>query len=201
MHIPRAVPPRASDTRATKFYLGSSILVIVLLIVLFATGCSTTRASQTDPNAGKASSSKPPESVTPPPQIMNLVQFGEVYSWADGVSVSIGQPFSYQASELSAGSVEGQPQVAFEMILTNGSDSTFSPSAYYTLSSGGVESSQIFDMSNELGDIGATPMTTMLPGDTVKWYAAYSVADPNSITMAITPSFTHDEALFTNRQP
>ena len=45
-----------------------------------------------------------------------------------------------------------------------------------------------------------SPSTVILPGQSVTWKEAWSVADPNSLTMQIAPSWDYENAVFTNIQ-
>jgi hypothetical protein len=40
----------------------------------------------------------------------------------------------------------------------------------------------------------------ILPGESVTWRTAWSVADPASLTMQVAPSFAYEDAVFTNIQ-
>lgn len=176
-------------------YILVGLLAIVALILLFA-GCSTNTTVASDP---KASSAAEPPAQTPPPVNNFLKQFGDTITWEDGTSISISTPAPYVPTEYAAGVVDGASHVSFEIVLTNGTDEPLNPSTVWaTASSGGQEASSIIDTSSELGQIGLSPMTTLLPGQTVKWIAAYSVADPASINVEIHPSYVYEAGIFTN---
>ncbi|AND16697.1 hypothetical protein C5C18_00450 [Rathayibacter tritici] len=72
------------------------------------------------------------------------------------------------------------------------------PSTYSRVASGGVEASRIFDAGNETVDVNTTPNTVILPGGTVTWTEAYSVADPAKVIVQIAPSFDYEDSVFTN---
>lgn len=172
------------------------VLFVALLVVIaiFATGCSTPATSAPDPQASQASA---PEQE-PVVEDDGLYAFGETVTYEDGVSVSVSEPADYVAGELSAGTVEGQPTLAFKFVVTNGSDEPFDPSLVLaTLASGGAESAGVFDTENE---VGFPPMTKVLPGQTVEWVQAWSVVDAASLTLELNVGFTHDAAIFTNVQ-
>ncbi len=174
-----------------------TLIVLVGFVLFFATGCSTKQAEETNPQASQAAE---PPSQTPPPANEFLKQFGDTITWEDGVSVSVSTPAEYIPTEYAAGTVEGQPNVAFEIVLTNNTDEPLDPGTWTTASSGGVEASQIFDTGEgaPLGELAMGPSTTLLPGQTVKWYVAYSVADPAEITLEVYPSLTYESGIFTN---
>lgn len=188
------------STNTTKKYsdlkkIGVVLFVALLIVVaLFATGCSTPAASAPDPEASQASA---PEQE-PVVEDDGLYAFGETVTYEDGVSVSVSEPADYVAGELASGPVAGQPTLAFKIVVTNGSEEPFDPSLVLaTLASGGAESAGVFDTENE---VGFPPMTKVLPGQTVEWIQAWSVVDAASLTLELNVGFTHDAAIFTNVQ-
>lgn len=175
-------------------YIIGALLTISVLCLLFA-GCSTTTTAVADP---KASSATQPESQTPPPVNNFLKQFGDTITWSNGVSVSVSTPADFVPNEESVGSVPGRTNLAFEIVLTNGSNEPLDPFVYTTASSGGMEASFISDLANPIGSVGFFPSTTLLPDQSTKWFVAYSVADPADITLEVDLGFDYDSGLFTN---
>ena len=165
--------------------IGVVVFVLFLIVVaLFATGCSTPAASA-------------PEQE-PVVEDDGLYAFGETVTYEDGISVSVSEPAYYVAGELASGPVEGQPTLAFKIVVTNSSEEPFDPSLVFaTLTSGGAESAGVFDTENE---VGFPPVTKVLPGQTVEWVQAWSVVDAASLTLELNVGFTHDAAIFTNVQ-
>ena len=53
-------------------------------------------------------------------------------------------------------------------------------------------------MSADGQEVSVPPTTVILPGESVTWRAAWSVADPNALTMQVAPSFEYQDATFTN---
>ena len=175
--------------------IGIVLFILVLIVVaLFATGCSTPAASAPDP---KASAAAAPEQE-PVAEDDGTYAFGETVTYEDGVSVSVSEPADYTPGELSAGAVAGQPTLAFKFVVTNNSEEPFDPSLVLaTVASGGTEAAGVFDTENE---VGFPPMTKVLPGQTIEWVQAWSVADAASLTLELNVGFTHDAAIFTNVQ-
>lgn len=170
------------------------IAVIVLLVLLFA-GCSTKTSIASDP---QASSAVAPPTQTPPPVNEYAKHFGETITWADGSSISVSDPSPFVPTEYAAGLTPGTTPVVFEIVYTNNTDKPYDPIMWPQVSSGGVESTSISDLSNSLGQVGFVPTTTVLPGQTVKWYQAFSVADPSNITLVISPDSFGEKGIFTN---
>lgn len=185
----KSIAKKHSDLRR----IGIALLIIALVFVaLFAfTGCATTSAvAEPDPAASSATTPSEEPKQEPPA----LPVFGETNTYSDGLSISVSAPADYQPSDVSSGAVDGQASVVFEFVLTNGSTENFDPTLVIaTASSAGTEASGIFDVGN---DIGFPPSTVVLPGATIKWQQAFSVANPADITMEVTVGFTHDPTIF-----
>jgi len=183
-----------------------SILAITLVTaaILGLSGCGDKEVVAPDPKASAATAVEPaPETVvtTPPPANDLVKQFGDVVTYDDGISISLGAPTAYTPGEYAQGLVEGQQPTIFKVVLTNNSAELIEPYLFVTVSSAGAESSVIGDiMHPDYGDVGMAPMTSVLPGKTIEWYVAYSVADPADITadVTLTNDLGYEPAIFTN---
>lgn len=172
-------------------------IVLIAVFALMITACTPT-ATKSSPEASVA---QPPQSTPAPTEAKtadSLKKFGEVMTWHDGVSISVSEPAPFEPGQYSAGSTPGLPAVVYTVVLTNGSDKPIEPLVMSSVSSGGAESNAIFDMGNALGAIGETPTTIILPGQTVKWLEAFSLADPAAVTYQVAPTFMYDKVVFTN---
>ena len=174
----------------------STVAVAALLTL---SGCvpalsSTSPASGPDESSESSGPSPEPsfaESPDAEEEVGNLA-FGDAVAYADNVSISVSVPAAYAPDEYAAGNDQAH-NVAFTVTITNGSTENVEPAAYASVSSGGVEGSQIFDSA-----LSTSPTTVLLPGQTVTWVEAYSIADPASIVFQISPSFEYDSTVFTN---
>jgi hypothetical protein len=176
-----------------------AVLAAASVLILALVGCSP--VSQAEAPAPEASIAQPPVTEEPkptPPPKLDLLAFGEAMTWDDGMSLSVSAVEPYQAGEWAAGVVEGQPQVQFRIVVTNGTQAVYEPTVYGQMISGGQGASQIFDSGNGL--VGA-PMGAVLPGQTIEWIEAYSVADPASLTFQVSPGYEYEDAIFTNVAP
>ena len=185
------------------FKKSTALSGIALILALGLTGCGISGSSggkAVNKPAPEPSVAQPVEDEPAPAQDDMIVGFGEAITYENSVSISVSAPAEFVAGEYAAGVVAGQPQVVFTLVLTNGSDEVLNPMAYGTLSSGGAEASAIFDTGNPAGEIGSAPTTAVLPGQTVQWLEAYSVADPAAMTFQVSPSFEYKDAIFTNIQ-
>lgn len=169
------------------------VFFIALIAVATLGGCSAATAKP-DPKASQAvaPSTKPVEKKDP-----NLHKLGDTVTFDDGLSLSVSLPSAYTPTPEAAGVVPGKPAVAFEFIITNNTSEAFDPSLVMISSaSSGSEAKGIFD--NENG-IGFPPVTSVAPGQTIKWQQAWSVDDINDITLDAEVGFTHNKQLFTSK--
>ena len=127
------------------------------------------------------------------------LSFGDTMAWENGVEMTVSAPEPYTPSEAAAGADQAN-HIVFTMTITNNSTENLQPLPYTRLSSGGQEGSQIFDATADGGQIGIPPTTVILPGQSVTWQDAWSVADVDALTMQTAPSFDYDDVIFTNVQ-
>ncbi len=181
-------------------YLSALPFVLLgLALMLSFTGCGKGAASTTDPAAVAAEAETPAEETKPEPPAENtlLKQLGEVITYEDGLSISVSAPVAFAPTEYAAGADQAN-QVLFTLVVTNNTDKPLDPSFYGSISSGGVEASKIYDMDNPVGDVNFAPTTAILPGQTISWNEAWSIADPASITVDFFVGFGYENAIFTN---
>jgi hypothetical protein len=122
-----------------------------------------------------------------------VLGLGETMVWSDGVEMTVGAPAPFTPSE-TASAEPGQSAVLFDLTLTNNSEEPLEPLSFSQVTSGGVEASAIFDSAN---NIGLAPTATVLPGQSITWQEAFSVADPADITFQSSPGFLYDDAIWT----
>ena len=128
---------------------------------------------------------------------MGGLAFGETMEWDDGVSMTVSEPEPFTPSDLAAGADQAVDLV-FTLTITNDSSENVQPVVVSTLSSDGTEATRIFDIGADGGQVGIPPTTAILPGESITWREAWSVADEGSLTMQTSPSFQYEPAVFTN---
>lgn len=181
--------PSTKPRRFGRIFLTILVLLAIFMLAFLFTGCSTPASSTPDPAASSATT---PEETKPEPPAIPV--FGETVSFPDGLSISVSTPAAFTPSSTAMGQIEGQSYVVFEFVITNNTTENFEPTLVMaTASSGGVEAPGIFDSEQQ---VGFPPTTTVIPGGTIKWLQAFSVTDPNNITMEVPVDFTNDPALF-----
>lgn len=137
------------------------------------------------------------EGEAPDAGTVDGLAFGDTMTWDDGVSMTVSEPEPYTPSDLSAGADQAEDLV-FTLTITNDSTENVQPVVLSTLSSGGTEATRIFDVGAEGGQVGIPPTTAILPGESITWREAWSVADAASLTMQTAPSFQYESVVFTN---
>lgn len=181
-----------------------AVIALSTIAIFGFTACGTPAASTPDPEASAAVVEEPtPEATTEttPPPVNDLIkQFGEVVTYEDGLSISLSEPIPFSPGEYAQGAVDGQTPIVFKVVLTNNTPDAVDPYTYVSVSSAGAESAVIGDYQNpEFGDIGMSPTTKVLPGQTVEWYVGFSIADPANITAEVSTGIIgYESAIFTN---
>jgi len=135
----------------------------------------------------------------PAPDALGTLSFGETNVWENGVQLSVSAPEPYTPSEAAVGA-DLPDNLVFTITIRNNSSENLEPSPFPQLSSGGQEAGQIFDVMADGQSVSVPPTTVVLPGQSVSWRAAWSVADPNALTMQVAPNFEYEDAIFTNIQ-
>lgn len=172
-------------------------LAIALPAVLLLSACSVQAAPTTDNHASAAPAPAAKPSTTPSSDANSLIKgFGQIATYSDGVSVSVSVPGAYTPSDEAAGVVAGQTNVVFTIVVTNNSKDALSLDQTAQANSGGQQASAIFDLG---ANIGFQPSAAVLPGQTIQFQQAFSVADPNNITLQYAPTYDYKAAIFDSK--
>lgn len=169
-------------------YIIAALLSIAILLFAFS-GCSSTAPSTPGVAATPVETKQ-----APPAENKFLKQFGDIITFDNGVTISISEPAPYTPTQYAAGTVDGNENLVFNVVVTNGSDEPIDPMFLGSVSAGGQEASSIIDMEN---NIGLPPSTAILPGQSVTWQEAYAVVSSTDITFQMSYNFFKD-AIFTN---
>lgn len=177
------------------------ILTLVFATTLFLTGCSP-QVEAVDKSPQETAEVVEEETTEPSPPPVNeyIKQFGETVVYADGVELKVDMVGAFEPTVSAMGAVAGEQPTIFAITIVNNSEIPFEPVSFPTASSGGVEAAMIADAGNPTyGDVGLYPQTTVLPGQTISWNAAYSIADPTNVTFEVSPSsYNYENGIFTN---
>jgi hypothetical protein len=172
--------------------------ITAALVIASLSGCMGAPVSSSSPDKpGSSGASLAPEPEVEEEADLSNLEFGSAATYRDNVSISVSAPAEFSPTEYAAGA--DQPaQVLFTMTITNGSEANLQPATYTRVSSGGVEASTIYDSGNPAGELLGGPTTVILPGGTITWLEAFSVADPSNIILQIAPSYEYTDSIFTN---
>ncbi|GAA4166375.1 hypothetical protein GCM10022286_30940 [Gryllotalpicola daejeonensis] len=176
-----------------------AVIASIMWAAIFSAGSGAVEHSLKSSSKGAAASAAP--SAAAKPAAKENPKFGQTYKWSDGLAVTISAPAAYTPSQYASGVVPGQANVIFTITLKNGTTQPVDPAfAGGDLNSGGVAGSNIVEVAGPQGDINEYPLSSakLLPGQSLSWKAAYSVKDPNDLTLDFAISdFLHDDAIFT----
>lgn len=190
--------------------VGAMKRTFATLVALSATvavaGCSGTQTKATAPTATVTvtaapkptpaptpSTSAPSESFTAPANSNAPVQWGHVNVWKDGLGVSVSQPSNFKPSSGATGA--GKYNFIFTVTIVNKTGAAYEPRQFQaTALSGNAEAESIFDAYQ---GVPTMPQTMLLDGRELKMKVAFAVANPDDITVQVTPGFNWSPALFT----
>lgn len=189
----RSTAPRKRRRRWPWILLGTIIVLIIIAVAASSGGGSSAR-----PTAASGSSQlvAPPPPAAPPAPSSTTNHFGDATRFTDGLTVSVAAPQPFTPSDSAAGWTPGQKASTFAITVTNGSQQNYDPRLLSTsVRSGQTEGSQIFDTARGLE---GPPSTAVLPGQSVTFSVGFTVADPGSVVVQVTPGFQYNNAIFTN---
>lgn len=199
--------PTQVQGRGKLALLAAGGLVLGLLIgsMIFSQPRTIEATSPTVTVTQTASASAPPSAtpspqseVVPPPAAPapadGVGKFGQKFTWDDGLTATVTAPVAYKPSNTAAGT-EGYKQfLTVTVTLKNGSDERFDTSLMVARAqSSDEEASEVFDSEKNMG---GTPYVTVLPGRSITFKQAFGVKDVKDFVYSLTPSFDHDEAIF-----
>lgn len=175
--------------------LGAGIAALTLALTI--TGCSYNEGEVIKNNETATATTAAPTTASPTPAQAANPTFGDSYEWPDGLKVTVSQPEPFTPSEYAAGTTDGWDNLAWTVTIENGTDENFDPiDIWINVASGGQEGSEVYDSDNGYGDY---PESTVLPGKSITWNVAYSIADPNDLQLSIEDTFgDYPEAIYTN---
>ncbi|KAA0973452.1 hypothetical protein FQ154_18200 [Paeniglutamicibacter gangotriensis] len=191
-----------------KTKIMGTLAVSSLALVLVACGAQTSGAESAATNAAgtnapsttaapaaAAEEASETESASASPTEEPMPQFGESYTWEDGITVKIGQPKAYKPSQSASVTGDGDA-IAFNVTIVNGTGERFDPAMFNaTMQSSNVEADQIFDSEKKLG---GAPSTTILPKRESSFQVGFTVADKKDLVLEVAPSWDHESVIFTN---
>ena len=121
--------------------------------------------------------------------------FGQTVAYPDGVSVTVGPPSPFVPSSSAAGA-DGPQNVVVQVTVTNGTQAAIEPSSInLDATFRGADASEIFDFGS---DLRRKPSTSLLPGRSVTFQSAFSLAaGSGELQVDARPGFDYESISFT----
>ncbi|MEJ2862746.1 DUF4190 domain-containing protein [Actinomycetospora flava] len=147
--------------------------------------------SQLNDELSAVGAGTPPAAVAAP--ATSAVGFGQTFTYADGLAVTVSEPTSYDPSSYAAGNTNPHA-LKMTVRVTNNTGAAFDPTLLtVSMTTGGAPASQIFDT-----EMGMAPQNQLQPGRSMTYDVAFSTtADSGEAQVDVVPSFDHEHAVFT----
>lgn len=171
-------------------------LLAALTITATMTACSTSDNGEVVKNDTTATTTTTTPAAEATTEAATNPVFGDSYAWDDGLKITVSAPTEVAPSKYAAGVTAGWTNLAWTITIENGTSENYDPSMIYiTVAAGGQEGTEIYDT-----DWTGAPTSTILPGNTLSWAVAYSVADAASVQLSVEDVLAMDknEVIFTN---
>ena len=131
------------------------------------------------------------------------VKFGETWTYEDGVQITVTPVGPSLATEYAAGGeATGGEIFIFDVVVLNGSDAIFDPTMFMEsmqYGAAGMQAERVFDSGNPaVGDSGSFE-GKILPQKQQTARMAYAIpaAELGDVTMIVSPSYDHIDAIYT----
>jgi hypothetical protein len=171
----------------------SGVVACVLAVALGITGLVIVANAVTQLNEDLSSVGAGTPPVAAPAPATSAVAFGQTFTYADGLAVSVSEPTTYDPSSYAAGNTNPYAY-SVTVRITNNTGTAYDPVLLQTaMSTGGAQASQIFDT-----ETGTPPQNQLQPGRSMTYEVAFSTTtNSGEAQVDVTPSFTHEAAVFT----
>lgn len=202
MTAPHVTPvPAASKAPKSKRF--GFVALTVATFAAFVLGLAIGNADEpaSAPAAAPAAVAAPAVPVVAPPTYevaapaVTITPFGQSFTYADHLSVTVSDVKTYQPGRYSAGHDQA---VGVRMTITvqNDGSQAFDPTLFSAGASfAGAPGDRIFDSAN---GIGSPPQTKVLPGKSVAFPVAFSIVEGSGeLQVDVAPSWNHVSAIFT----
>ena len=156
-----------------------------------SSSAASSSAASTPASTGAEDSSVP--ATTDAPVRADIGKFGQVYTWTDGLEVTVAPGVAFTPSEY-ASAAPAAAYLSFAITVTNGSTKNYDPTLFNaTAQSAGKEAESIYDSDNGLT---GSPTTSVLAGRDATFNVGFGVTDPTDVVLEVSPGFDYDSALF-----
>ena len=125
------------------------------------------------------------------------LDFGESYTWDDGITVTVGKPDKFKPSRYAAAD-KAEAYLKFKVTVVNKSKESLDLGlTYVSVQSANKEADQVFDSKN---DLEGSPSTKLLKGRESEWEIGFGVVDPKDAVMefALQDNFERPSLLYSS---
>jgi hypothetical protein len=189
--VSRARRRAATNTKTAV----TGVVACVLAIALGITGMVivANAVTQLGEDLSAIGATTPAAGPAPTADSGSAVAFGQAFTYADGLAVTVDAPTTYDPSSYAAGNTNPYAY-GVTVRVTNNTGAAFDPTLLQVMmTTGGAPASPIFD-----GESGLPPQSRLQPGRSLTYEVAFSTtADSGEAQVDVVPSFSHDHAVFT----
>lgn len=209
---PRPTPEKPSRTALIIGLIAGAGLLAAALVVVGVLSSAGNHAAQANPTPAAVepdpTTVAPPTLDYPPPGVMDdapaspplsatVAEFGDTWTWEDGVSVSVVSAMPYEVGQYATGVQTGQIGVIVTVTVTNGTTTILDLDlCRVDLRAGdtGLIASRIDDPDNVGEQLGGI----LAPGQVATGEVAFGVdpANVGKVDIAVTPTMDYETALF-----
>jgi hypothetical protein len=147
-----------------------------------------------DAAGGDGDAGTEPDLGTSDDEESQVLRFGEVATFADGSTLTAGEPRPFTRSEIAAGGEDFDQHMKVKITFVNNSGEPFDPSLTTTsMVSGEREGDEVFQE-----DL-VYPESTVRPGRKITWWTGYGVDDPDDLQLTVSMGFMdgYEDVIFT----
>jgi uncharacterized protein affecting Mg2+/Co2+ transport len=191
--VQRARRRIATNTKTAVTGVVACVLAIALGITGLVIVANAVEQLGEDLSAIGATTPAAAPAPSPAAPATSAVAFGQTFTYADGLAVTVGAPTSYDPASYAAGHTNPHAY-AVTVRVTNDTGAAFDPTLMRVLmTTDGAPASQVFD-----GESGLPPQSRLQPGRSLTYEVAFSTTtDSGEAQVDVVPSFSHDHAVFT----
>lgn len=180
--VPTATPPAADVERRSRAVTLVAVLLAVVAVVAVAVAFRILVPTATSSVVAPATAAQREPQTRPG----SVVDFGQVFSYGDGLDVAVNAPQQYEPSVNATGVEQGVPSKV-QVVITNRTAAPFRPNTLEVrATSGGQEAVAVWDPDQGVGLTG--PDVSIPAGATLQFYLAFAPVDPSDLRLEITPA-------------
>lgn len=148
----------------------------------------TTEPPVTTDSTTTTSTSEPPSPAEPP-----VLAFGQSYSWANGIKVTVAAPKKYTPKDAAESKKYGKEFVTFAITLVNGSKHAYQAQELLFRADSGGESRgrRYYD-----GDLPSPPEISLVPGQSATWTWAYGLSTSSTVAVLVAADSDSEEVSY-----